>query len=331
MKFGLFGGAVAKRGNETADSQGYGGLIDLVVEAEDLGFHSVFLVEHHFTGIGQVSASINLLTYMAARTHKIRLGTAVTILTWHNPVLVAEQAATLDLLSNGRLDFGIGRGYRDTEFDCFCIPKDEAMERYQEALDLILQSWQSDERFSHDGKYWRFKDIVVEPPCIQRPHPPLWSGSGTDESIARTAKLGYNVLFDNFATFERTEERLQVWQAACKEAGRDYDPMHVGLSRAMVLTENQTQTEQALELRRQNVTKLYSAFGSLPGVMMQPNSYDDPNTATEDASLIGAPDEVIAKLKRLEKMGYGYILFLIPNNADMLRLFAREVMPAFEE
>ena len=91
------------------------------------------------------------------------------------------------------------------------------------------------------------------------------------------------------------------------------------------------QKEKALELRRANVTKLYSAFGSLPGVMQQPESFADPDLATEDASLIGTPDEVIARLKRLEDMGFGYVLFLIPNNSDMLRLFAKEVMPAFAD
>ena len=94
MKFGLFGGAIARRGDETPDSQGYGKLIDLVQEAEGLGYHSIFLVEHHFTGAGQVSATLNLLTYLAARTERIRLGTAVTVLPWHDPVLLAEQAAT---------------------------------------------------------------------------------------------------------------------------------------------------------------------------------------------------------------------------------------------
>ena len=112
MKFGLFGGARAARGGPTGDSHGYGEFIAYVVEAEKLGFRSVFLVEHHFTGHAQVSASLNLLSYLAACTKRIRLGTAVVVLPWHNPVLVAEQAATLDLLSSGRLDFGVGKGYR---------------------------------------------------------------------------------------------------------------------------------------------------------------------------------------------------------------------------
>ena len=96
MKFGLFGGARAK-GGPAGDSYAYHDFVNYVVEAERLGFSSVFLVEHHFTGFGQVSASMSLLAYLAARTERIRLGTAVVVLPWHNPILVAEQAATLDL------------------------------------------------------------------------------------------------------------------------------------------------------------------------------------------------------------------------------------------
>src|SRR5580704_7826731 len=143
MKFGLFGGARAARGGPTGDSHGYGEFITYVVEAEKLGFRSVFLVEHHFTGHAQVSASLNLLSYLAACTKRIRLGTAVVVLPWHNPVLVAEQAGTLDLLSNGRLDFGVGKGYRSYEFSGFCIPPEEATERFDEAMDVIRLAWGS--------------------------------------------------------------------------------------------------------------------------------------------------------------------------------------------
>ena len=120
MRFGLFGSAQARRptpGAEMTDSsQGFREWIENNVEAEALGFHSTFVVEHHFTGFGQVSASLNLLTWLGARTSTLRLGTAVLVLPWHNPVLLAEQAATLDLLSGGRLDFGVGKGYRWNEF-----------------------------------------------------------------------------------------------------------------------------------------------------------------------------------------------------------------------
>jgi alkanesulfonate monooxygenase SsuD/methylene tetrahydromethanopterin reductase-like flavin-dependent oxidoreductase (luciferase family) len=95
--------------------QGFHDYIDYNVEAEALGYYSTFLVEHHFTGWSQISATLNLLTWLAARTKTLRIGTAVLVLPWHNPVLLAEQAATLDLPSGGRLDFGVGKGYRHSE------------------------------------------------------------------------------------------------------------------------------------------------------------------------------------------------------------------------
>ena len=104
MQFGLFGSAQAKRGGSDVDSgQGFKDFVEYNVEAESLGFASTFVVEHHFTGFGQVSASLNLLTWVAAKTTTLRLGTAVIVLPWHNPVLLAEQAATIDLMSDGRL------------------------------------------------------------------------------------------------------------------------------------------------------------------------------------------------------------------------------------
>src|SRR5947199_35116 len=112
MRFGLFGGARTERGDQVIDSRIYSDYVNYICEAEALGFHSVFLVEHHFTGFGQISATLNFLTYLAAKTTTIRLGTAVLVLPWHNPALLAEQAATLDLLSGGRFDFGIGKVYR---------------------------------------------------------------------------------------------------------------------------------------------------------------------------------------------------------------------------
>src|SRR5205085_750292 len=109
MRFGLFGGARTEIGEQASDSRIYTDYVDYICEAEALGFHSVFLVEHHFTGFGQISATLNFLTYLAAKTTTLRLGTAVLVLPWHNPALLAEQAATLDLLSNGRLISGSAR------------------------------------------------------------------------------------------------------------------------------------------------------------------------------------------------------------------------------
>src|SRR5438874_3319011 len=213
MRFGLFGSAAARRPNpsegaEFDSSEGFRDFIEYNVEAEGLGFHGTFVVEHHFTGYGQVSATINLLTWLGARTSTLRLGTAVLVLPWHNPVLLAEQAATLDLLSQGRLDFGIGMGYRYREFAGFCMPMEKAEARFDESLAVMLKAWASDEPWSHRGKYWQFENVVVEPPTAQKPHPPLWMGAGSPDSIKKVAAQGYKLLLDQYASLEEIGERI---------------------------------------------------------------------------------------------------------------------------
>src|SRR5260221_3744163 len=148
MRFGLFGGARTEIGEQASDSRIYTDYVDYICEAEALGFHSVFLVEHHFTGFGQISATLNFLTYLAAKTTTLRLGTAVLVLPWHNPALLAEQAATLDLLSNGRVEFGIGKGYRLGEFHAVCIPIAEDEERYPVTVAFLRITWTTDRRLS---------------------------------------------------------------------------------------------------------------------------------------------------------------------------------------
>jgi len=332
MLLGLFGGATAKPSTDTSDSQLYSGFVDYVCEAEALGFHSVFLVEHHFTGMAQVSASLGLLTYLAGRTSRIRLGTAVTVLTWHNPVLLAEQASTLDLVSGGRLDLGIGRGYRQNEFKGFGIPIEEANERYDEALEVLLKAWGSRERFSHHGKRWQFDNIVVEPEPTQKPHPPLWVGAGSPAGIKAAAEDGYNLLLDQLAPFEVVGERVGAFHAAAKAKGRAVKPHSIGLTRALHLTRNAQEREEAHRLRANFLLTVQQLAGGAGSSLALPTSFADTRAASEKAALIGPPEEIVRRLKTLEAMGVDYVLLLdVAGSREALRIFAREVMPEFAE
>ena len=330
MKFGLFGGARA-RGGPAGDSDGYHEFIKYIVSAEELGFSSVFLVEHHFTGFGQVSASLNLLSYLAARTEKIRLGTAVVVLPWHNPVLVAEEAATLDLLSNGRLDFGVGKGYRPYEFSGFCIPQDEATARFDEAIDVVRQAWTSKGRFSYDGTWWRYDNIVVEPAPIQQPHPPFWLGAGSPESIRRAAREGYNLLLDQIAPIDTIIDRVKVFREECEAVGRPYDPMMVGVTRGLQIVHNEEERKRAIVTRRE-VLKNIGDLARGPGAERYHHIKDDPDAfELDDAPLLGTPEEIITRLKRLEAGGVQNVLFAAPGASVVgLRTFAEEIMPAFD-
>jgi alkanesulfonate monooxygenase SsuD/methylene tetrahydromethanopterin reductase-like flavin-dependent oxidoreductase (luciferase family) len=325
MQFGLFGGARAKRGGPSGDSQGYGDFIDYVAAAERLGFRSIFLVEHHFTGHAQVSASLTLLAYLAARTRTIRLGTAVVVLPWHNPVLVAEQAATLDLLSGGRLDFGVGKGYRDYEFSGFCVPIAEATERFDEAMEVIRKAWSSEGRFSHHGKRWHYDNVIVEPAPVQRPHPPFWLGAGSAESIRRAAREGYNLLLDQIGSTELTIERVATFRDECARIGRPYHPTMVGVTRGLQIARTPEERRQALATRVQVIRNI-GTLARGPGA----ERYADPNFTAEDddAPLLGTPAEIIARLKRLAADGVGYVLLVDPAPSPAtLEAFAREIMP----
>jgi alkanesulfonate monooxygenase SsuD/methylene tetrahydromethanopterin reductase-like flavin-dependent oxidoreductase (luciferase family) len=320
MQFGLFGGARTKRSVGLEDSQGYESFIDYVTQADRLGLRQLFMVEHHFTGQGQVSASMTVLAYLAARTRHIRLGTAVVVLPWHNPVLIAEQAATLDLLSGGRVDFGVGKGYRQAEFDGFCIPIDEATERFDEAMEIIRKAWTTEGRFSHRGKRWQYESIVVEPEPLQRPHPPLWLAAGSHDSIRRAAREGYNLLLDQLAQTDQIIQRIAIFRAECEKVGRRYDPLMVATARPLQMIHHESERAAAYATRK----RVLSVIGDLARDKLPDRVEDD------TAPLLGTPDEVIARLKELEAGGATNILLVDPNaSVANLRAFAREVMPAF--
>src|SRR5438552_8199059 len=338
MRFGLFGSASARRGGAEFDSsEGFRDFIDYNVEAEALGFHSTFVVEHHFTGYGQVSATLNLLTWLGALTRQLRLGTAVIVLPWHNPVLLAEQAATLDLLSGGRLDFGVGKGYRYNEFTGFCVPMEEADARFDEALDVIVRAWTADQPFSHRGQYWRFDEIVVEPPIAQQPHPPIWMGAGSERSIHQVAQKGYNLLLGQYASPEEVGHAIAVFKGTVEANGRRFDPMQVGVTRAFFVADTTAEKEAALERRLQNrVRQLRLATRPDGTVHGGPDrATGDPRVVNEISAMYGSPDEIAPRLEALRDAGVGYVLINGGGSGGgargraSLRRFARDIMPLF--
>jgi alkanesulfonate monooxygenase SsuD/methylene tetrahydromethanopterin reductase-like flavin-dependent oxidoreductase (luciferase family) len=338
MQFGLFGSASARRGSGEFDStEGFHDFIEYNVEAEGLGFHSTFCVEHHFTGYGQVSATLNLLTWLGAHTKTLRLGTAVMVLPWHNPVLLAEQAATLDLLSGGRLDFGIGTGYRYNEFVGFHMPMEDARERFEEAIDVILKAWTSNERFSHKGKFWTFTDIVVEPPSFRKPHPVVWMGAGTERSIRDVARRGFNLLLGQYSAPEDVARNIAIFREEVEAKGEKWDPMRVGVTRAFFVTDDAREREQALERRLTNRLRQLKLATTPDGrVLGGPDRADgDPVKINLNSAMYGTPDEIARKIEALRDAGVGYMLINGGGSGGgergraSLRRFAREVMPAF--
>ena len=332
MRFGIFGSAQADNNDLAPQSgQGFRDYLEMAVEAEALGYHSSFLVEHHFSGWNQVSATLMLQTALAMRTSTLRHGTAVIVLPWHNPVLLAEQAATLDLICGGRFDFGVGKGYRHNEFAGFCMPPEEAQARFEESIEVMTRAWTSRARFSHRGRFWQFEDIVVEPPPAQHPHPPLWVAAGSTPSIRRAAECGFNLILDQYASPEQICERIALYRSVREESGHGFRPMQVAVARQLHVAKDQAEVEAALALAAQ-VTQRTVEVSRTPGREVAGShvlSYAKTPGATEANALYATADVIAQKLESLHRAGVEYVILTTLGGTGQLRRFAREVMPGF--
>ena len=322
MRFGMFGSAQAGRGGPDTDSgAGFREFVERNIEAEALGYHSTFLVEHHFTGFGQVSATLNLLTWIGALTSTLRLGTAVTVLPWHNPVLLAEQIATLDLLSEGRVDAGIGKGYRLKEFEGFAMPVEEADARFEECLEVMLKAWTSDSPWSHRGKYWQYDNIVVEPPSTQKPHPQLWMGAGSPRSVKQVAQLGFNMLLGQYDSFDMIVDEIAMYKSEIESLGRTFDPMSVAVARSVNIVNSNDEYEEAMNNRM-------AARRRTQEHALQ-SSFQDTREATEAGTIYGSLEHVTKEIQTLRDVGIEYVLLNCPAGISTLRRFAKDVIPSF--
>jgi alkanesulfonate monooxygenase SsuD/methylene tetrahydromethanopterin reductase-like flavin-dependent oxidoreductase (luciferase family) len=263
----------------------------------------------------------------------------VIVLPWHNPVLLAEQAATLDLLSGGRLDFGIGKGYRYNEFAGFDMPMPEADARFEESLEVLLKAWTSEQRFSHYGKYWRFNDIVVEPPSAQKPHPQIWMGAGSERSIRSVAERGFNLLLGQYASPDDVAQSIAWFRAAVEAQGRRYDPMRVGVTRAFFVTDSAAERDAALERRLHNRVRQLKLATQPDGTVHggPDRATGDPHTVNVNSAMYGNPDAIARRLETLREAGVGYVLINGGGSGggergrQSMRRFAREIMPMFAE
>jgi alkanesulfonate monooxygenase SsuD/methylene tetrahydromethanopterin reductase-like flavin-dependent oxidoreductase (luciferase family) len=331
MKFGIFSSAQANRNDLPAETgQGFRDYLDFNVEAEGLGFASSFLVEHHFTGWNQVSATLMLLMALAMRTKTLRLGSAVMVLPWHNPVLLAEAAATLDLVSGGRFDFGIGKGYRHSEFNGFQIAPEEAQARFDEAVEVMRRAFTSRERFSHHGRFWHFEDIVVEPPPAQQPHPPFWVAAGSAPSIRRAAAQGFNLILDQYAGAALLAERIAVYKAERAAHGLSFHPMQIAVARQLYVAKDEADRQAAL-MRQAAYTKRTVDVSRKPDAAGGSHvlAYADKAGGTEENALFGTPDRIAVMLDELRSAGVDYVLLTVSGGIAQLRRFAQEIMPAF--
>jgi len=185
------------------DRETYQDELNLMEMSEDLGFDSVWALDHHFTGYVMSPDPTQLLSYVAGRTKRVQLGTAVIVLPWHDPVAIAEKIALLDLLSGGRTIFGFGRGAATVEYNGFRINQEEARERFVEAA-IIIRKGLTQHSVSFDGKYYQIPEIQIRPRPVSHPEQRFYASSVSPESAEIMAKLGFGVLIIAQRSWEDT-------------------------------------------------------------------------------------------------------------------------------
>jgi natural product biosynthesis luciferase-like monooxygenase protein len=190
--------------------------------AEDLGFDSVWPAEHHFSEYGYCVSTGLMLAALAPLTKRIRLGTGIVILPFHNPIRVAEEFALLDLMSDGRVDFGVGRGYQPHEFRGYGVDQTKSRGIFNEAIEVILQAWTRD-RVDYSGLHFDIHDVAVRPKPLQKPHPPVWMAALSPESFVQAGRMGFNLLCTPVFGFagKTALENLQAYREALRQAGHD--------------------------------------------------------------------------------------------------------------
>ena len=188
-------------------------------------------------------------------------------------------------------------------------------------MEVMIKALASDAPWSHQGTYWQFDDIVVEPPSAQRPHPPLWMGAGSPASIKQVAAQGMNVLLGQFDSLEKISEQVALYKSEIESHGYEYNPMNVAVARSINIIDTASEYEQALEARIAGRLRTQQ-------LARRPN-FRDTREAAEAGTLYGTPEEVAAKLQALQDVGVEYVLLNSPGGLPSLRRFAQELMPQF--
>jgi natural product biosynthesis luciferase-like monooxygenase protein len=195
--------------------------LDFLVESEELGFDSVWANEHHFDPYGGIVPSTPiLLAALAQRTQRVRLGTSVVVLPLHNPIQIAEQLAMVDILSGGRLEFGVGRGFVVADYEALGIPRAEAQARLLEGLDLVVQAWSAESASTFRGAFYQYEDLEIWPRPEQRPHPPVWFAvTQSPDNFALAGRRGFRLMTVAYRGVEPLAELTRVYRDAWLAAG----------------------------------------------------------------------------------------------------------------
>lgn len=345
LEFGLMD-AFEAEGSSASWSASYERHIELAQRSEQWGYRSYHFIEHQNALFPCVTSSNVYLAAVARETSTLRFGPMVYQLPLHHPVRLAQDAAMVDQLSHGRLDFGFGYGPQKHEFDRWHMPFTERREMGLEALEIILKAWTED-TVTYEGEYWNFDEALPKPKPYQQPHPPIWMGAHSETSFDYAATMNFNVA-QNIDIDAAVAEKFAYFRDRWGEAGHPGPMPHQMLVRHVHVAETDEQARAEAEpsllrgMRGGKGTRQLQPEERTPDMIEHVRVYDETVGSYEfwienGLALVGSPETVIRRLEAQQALS-GHDVFcaqhlLLGMPSDLvdksLRLFGQEVIPAF--
>ena len=302
--------------------------LERIAIMDTTGYDAVWLAEHHFSGFS-VCPSVHLMGMMAAaRTRRLRIGTAVSLAPFYNPLRLAEEVALLDVLSGGRVNWGAGRGFERSEFKAFGIPGEESSSRFHETVDIVLKAWTS-ERLSYEGKYYSYDGVEVLPKPLQKPHPPTWMAATSIPAIEWAAGKGFSILMDPHSSRADLARKRRHYAEKLAAAGHSDHGRTIPMARLIAIDET---AEKASEVARRAARWTVDAYvGASHGAHRQEvRTFDGKDPIAfylEDVMLHGTAESVADQIRALEADAGMTYLMAAPLSRRTFTLFTDKVLP----
>jgi probable F420-dependent oxidoreductase len=313
-------------------------LIEECVRAEELGFDSITKTSHYSTAPFQAFQQFPLLARLSAETKRVRLNAGIILLSLHKPLDIAEQLATIDVMSNGRVICGVALGYREVEFAAFGAEVKTRGKRLEENLVALKRLWTED-TVSMKGSHFELIEASCSPKPLQKPHPPIWIGANANVAIKRAARLGDCWYINPHNKISTIQEQMEVYKRALDEAGKPF-PDELPMRRELFVAETR---EDALRLAGPYLKKKYDAYDKWGQGDQMPEGDGDLaaafNELAGDRFIIGSPDDVTEQIVHLHKtIGMNHLIMSIqwadmPHSLtlDTMALLSERVFPQVQQ
>lgn len=295
---------------------------------DQAGYDAVWLAEHHFSSFS-VCPSVHMMgTMAAARTKHLRIGTAVSLAPFYNPLRLAEEVALLDVLSGGRVNWGAGRGFERSEFAAFGIPGEESAPRFHEAVDIVLKAW-TNQRLNYEGKYFKYDNVEVLPKPLQAPHPPVWMAASSIPAIEWAAGQGHSILMDPHSSRADLIRKRRHYTAKLAEAGYSDAGRMIPMARLVAVDES---AEKAHAVAKRAAEWTMAAYvGRAQGNARQEvrtfGGKDPIDFYLEDVMIHGTAESVADQIMAFgEEIGMNYLM-AAPLSGRSFRMLTDKVLP----